>query len=322
MSQTIRSLAVVSRAEFLLPNLVSLAMGVAWGANSSLSLNELAVAVILSFVIINLSSAIGAQTNSLSDYDLDSMDERKKKLVHATDCFGQTRLKLLLAFEFLLALTLSSLATLIYGKPILLFVWIVGIFLGYAYSAPPLRLKSRSWLALAALILVLSILPVLFVYCIFTFELNSLFLLSTTGLTLTIYGLIIPTEIRDYFGDRKMKVETMTVHLGLVKASIFSIVLLTLGGILTGTAFFLGLVYGSHPVLCVFLLAIPVADYVVLRKYKQLYSLSKDYSSSNNQNHIAEDIVTLSAHNPQWITLVTQTYSFMSIILLVSRFLP
>ena len=75
---------------------------------------------------------------------------------------------------------------------------------------------------------------------------NPFFLLSLTGLALTVYGVIIPTEMRDYFGDKTMDIETMTVRLGLVKASVLGIVLLRTGAILTGTAFFLEWAYGHH----------------------------------------------------------------------------
>ena len=81
MSETIRNLAVISRAEFLMPNLGSLIMGLAWGSSPPLSLTEMVTLVVLSFTIINLSSAIGAQANTISDYALDSRDDRKKELV-------------------------------------------------------------------------------------------------------------------------------------------------------------------------------------------------------------------------------------------------
>ncbi|MDH5664451.1 MAG: hypothetical protein OEY90_08295, partial [Candidatus Bathyarchaeota archaeon] len=100
MSETIRQLAIVSRAEFLLPNLGSLIMGLAWGANPPLSLTELVILVVLSFTIINLSSAIGAQANTISDYELDSRDYRKKQLVQALDSFGYNWLKKVLIVEF------------------------------------------------------------------------------------------------------------------------------------------------------------------------------------------------------------------------------
>jgi len=321
MITTIKLLAIVSRAEFLLPNLGSLIMGLAWGATPSIDFMDLIVLVALSFSIINLSSAIGAQINTLSDYQLDSKDERKKQLVTATDSFGRNRLKKLLIAEFIFTLVLVSLFMLIFRKPILLFMWIIGISLGYSYSAAPLRLKSRSWLAPVSLILVLGVFPVLFAYYTFSSEMKLLFIISLIGLALTIYGVIIPTEIRDYFGDKAMEIETMTVHLGLIKASFLSITLLATGATLTATAFFLEMAYGPHPLSSVFLFAIPVVVFFVIRKFKKLYSLSKEYAASKHQSSIAEQIVSLSAHNPQWIMLITQTYSLMSIILLVGKFI-
>jgi hypothetical protein len=117
-----------------------------------------------------------------------------------------------------------------------------------------------------------------------------------------------------------MGIETMTVRLGLVRASFLGSVLLSTGAVFTGTAFFFEWAYGHHTWLTVLLLAIPVSGLFVLGKFKKLYYLSKEYMSSSGQS-FADEIASLSAHNPQWIMLVTQTYSFLSIILLASKFL-
>jgi 4-hydroxybenzoate polyprenyltransferase len=321
MFETIKTLGTVSRAEFLLPNLGSLIMGLAWGATSSTSIGDLAVLIVLSFTVINLSSAIGAQANTLSDRELDSRDERKKQLVEATNSFGANRLEKVLIVEFLLTLVLVSLFMCIQQKPILLLLWMVGISLGCGYSLPPTRLKSRNWLAPISLILVLAIFPVLFAYYTFTNELNPFFLISLTGLALTVYGVIIPTETRDFFGDKAMGIETLTVTLGLVKASILAIALLATGATLTAIAFLLQFTYSQHLILSIFLVAIPVAAFFVLKQFRKLYSLSKEYSESDSSGIIQEKIVNLSAHNPQWIMIITQTYSAISIILLLSKFL-
>lgn len=320
MFETIRLLGTVSRAEFLLPNLGSLIIGLAWGATRSTGIGELAVLIVLSFAIINLSSAIGAQANTLSDRELDSKDNRKKHLVEAMNSFGANRLKKMLVVEFALTLILVFLFMLIQQKPILLLLWVIGISLGCAYSLPPMRLKSRSWLAPLSLVLVLAFFPVLFAYYTFTTEMNLFFLISLTGLALTVYSVIIPTEIRDYFGDKAMDIETLTVRVGLVKASLTAIVLLTTGAALTAIAFLLQFIYAHHLFLAVLLVAVPVAAFVVLREFRKLYSLSEEYMVS--KSHSAEEkIVQLSAHNPQWIMMITQTYSIISIFLLLSKFL-
>jgi 4-hydroxybenzoate polyprenyltransferase len=293
-------------------------MGLAWAASPSLNLIGSLVPLVLTFVVVNLSSAIGAQVNTLSDYALDSQDSRKKSIVAALNSFGQTKLKYILAAEFVIAAVLSILLVVIVGKPLLLILWLAGISLGCSYSAPPLILKSRSWLAFVSLVLVLSILPTFFIFYTFSSEVSLLFLLALAGLTLTVYGVIVPTETRDYFGDKAMGITTMTVHIGLTKASLVAIILLIVGGALNGTALFLGLFYGHYPILIIFLIAVAAAIAIVLQQFVKLYNLCKEYDNQNDKT-TGQAIVDLSANNPKWIMLVTQTYSILSLVLLVSR---
>ena len=322
MFKTMRLLAIVSRPEFLPANTASLIIGISWGINPPLDLTwGLVIPATLVFAIITLVSAIAAQVNTMFDYELDLKDSHKKELVQAMSSLGRSKLKSFIIVEFLLSATFIFLLFLIQGKPALLFMWVTAVFLAYSYSAPPLRLKSKAWLAMVTLLIVLSILPISFVYHTFTTELDSFFLLFLAGQALTVYGVIVPAEIRDYWGDKEMGMKTLTVRLGLVKASFLGVVLLSTGGILCGTGFFLRLVCGLHPTLTVSLLVMAVAYGFVLKKYMTLYYLSKDYVSLNGLSSTAQDIIALSAHNPQWITLITQTIVFMSIILLVGKFL-
>ncbi|HUW47851.1 MAG TPA: UbiA family prenyltransferase, partial [Patescibacteria group bacterium] len=178
MFETVKLAGTISRAEFILPNLGSLIMGLAWGVSSTVDIASLVVLLVISFTVINLSSAIGAQVNTYCDHELDSRDERKKQLVKVMDSFGRNRLKGLIVAEVLMTAILVSFFTVILGKPILLVMWLIGIFLGWAYSAPPLRLKARSWIAPVVLILVLAVFPVLFAYFAFAVVFELLFLLS------------------------------------------------------------------------------------------------------------------------------------------------
>jgi 4-hydroxybenzoate polyprenyltransferase len=218
-------------------------------------------------------------------------------------------------------LALVSIAVLIYQKLILLPLWIAGIFLGIFYSAPPLRLKARSWVAPIAQMIVLAIYPVLFAFYTFTFEINVLFLLALAGLVLTVYGVIIPTEIRDYFGDKAMNIQTFTVRLGLSRSALLGIVLLSVSSLCTGMALLLNWIVNQQVWLGIFLLGIPISVLFVLGKFRHLYSLSKNYEASNkNGSDLREKIVDLSSDNPKWIMMVTQTYSILSILLLASKF--
>jgi len=117
-----------------------------------------------------------------------------------------------------------------------------------------------------------------------------------------------------------MGIITMTVRLGLVKASLLSMVLLSVGGILIGGAFFVTFASGHYPLLSLSVFAIATADFIVLQKLMKLYTLSKEYETSG-QSSIAHEITSFSADNPKWIMLVTQTYSLISLIMLISEFL-
>lgn len=320
MPNILRLIGTISRAEFIMPNLGSLILGLAWGVTPTMSLTTLAVLIILSFTIINGSSAIGAQINTLSDYDLDLKDPRKKNLTDAVEAFGKRRIQLMLTVEFLITLALVIVFISVTNNPWLLMMWIIGISLGWIYSAPPIRLKARSWLAPVSLILVLGIFPVLFAYFTFTTSFQPFFLLALIGLTMTIYGVIIPTEIRDYFGDKTMQIKTMTVHLGLVKASMTSILLIGVGAVFFAVAYLLEWVNGPRPFLGLLLLCIPVSVFFVLSKIKKLHSLSKQYMDTQGNASLKDQIVSISAHNPQWIMIITQTYSLLSVILLINKF--
>jgi 4-hydroxybenzoate polyprenyltransferase len=322
MANSIKALASISRIEFILPNLGSLIMGLAWGASPPLSLIDGLLLVVLSFSVINFSSLIGAQANALYDYELDLKDERKKELVKALDSIGHNKVKVVLVIEFTVTLVLVSLSAFVYQKWLLLPLWLVGIFLGIFYSAPPLRLKARSWIAPITQMIVLAICPVLFAFYTFTFEINMLFLLALVGLVLTVYGVIIPTEIRDYFGDKAMNIQTFTVRIGLSRSALLGIVLLSVGSLCTGLALLLKWVVNQQLWLSVFLLAIPVSVLFVLGKFRQLYSLSKNHEGiGKNKADLREKIVDLSSNNPNWIMMVTQTYSILSILLLASKFI-
>jgi 4-hydroxybenzoate polyprenyltransferase len=295
-------------------------MGLAWSIDASLSDLWRTVALAgLVLAVITFVSAIGAQLNTLSDRELDSKEPRKQYLVKALNALGPDRLRLILVLEFLLSLPFLALLLVFQPKPILVLLWVFGHFMAYAYSASPLRFKCRSWLAMLSLLLVLSILPISFVYYTFTDALSPLFLVFLAGEALNVYAVIIPTETRDYWVDKANGVETMTVRLGLVKASVLAMVFLIVGGALMSTAFVL-VVFYSFPLLLISLAAILVADFIILRNYRRLYKLSKQHSVTGDAS-IAEQIVELSSHNPKWINLAQQSIVILALALIVTKFL-
>jgi len=317
----LRLLVGVSRPEFLPANLSALTVGISWAINPPFLLTwNFLVLLALCFLTITLVSAFGAQLNTMFDYDIDRKDKYKKDLVRAMEGLGRRKLKAFVVLEFLLSAVTLYLMWLIEGKLTLLLLWVVGTFLVFAYSTPPIRLKTRSWMQMVAIFLVLSIVPMLFIFYTFASLPSLLFLIFLAGEASTIYAVIIPTEIRDYFGDSAMRVKTMTVRLGLRKASFFSIILLTFGGLVCGATLFVGLYFGTYPWLSVFLIVMAVADVYVLSRYRKLYGLSKKYRTSKKSS-VAREITDLAAHIPRWIMLVTQALVFVSLVFLIGKFL-
>lgn len=318
MFNKLKLLKTVSRPEFLPANLGSLVMGLAWSIDASFDDAWRTVLLAgLVFAVITFVSAIGAQLNTLSDHELDSKEPRKRYLVEALDALRPNKLRSILLIEFLLSLPFLVLLLFFQPKPILMLLWVLGHFMAYTYSVSPLRFKCRSWLAMISLLLVLSILPISFVYYTFTDALSPLFLVFVAGEALNVYAVIIPTETRDYWVDKANGVETMTVWLGLVKASVLAMVFLIVGGVLMSTAFVLA-VFNSFPLSLISLAAIFVADVIILRNYRKLYALAKQHSITGDAS-VAEQIVELSSHNPRWINLAQQSIVILALALIVAK---
>lgn len=319
MSKAAKLLVIAGRPEFLPANSASLIIGWAWGLSLPVDIiSGLAIPLLLSFAVITLVAAFAAHINTLSDYKLDTEDETKKNLVEAVHQLGGRKLKRFMIIELSLGFALLLLLAAIKMKPALFAMWIAAVFLAFAYSAQPLRLKSRSFLAPITLMIVLSILPVTFVAYVFTATLGFPYWVFLVGQAITVYAVIIPAEIRDYFGDKVKGVVTMTVQLGLKNASLLGLTLLSLGGILCGAGFILELSSNSLQVLSVFLLVMSATYLYVLLKYLNLYKLSKNLNKQGHEQ-TEQNIVEAVAKNPKWITLITQSIVVMSVVLLVSK---
>ena len=320
---TIRFLYQVSRPEFIPANSASLVIGFAWGLTLPIDLLwGFVVPLVLAYAVITFVAAYAAQINSLSDYDLDLKDDTKKSLVKAMSQLKRNTLKTFMVLELAVSFFLLLILVWIQAKPFLLLFWGAGVFLAHAYSAPPIRLKSRGVLAVITLLLVLSVLPVTFIAYVFASSLSYTFFLFLFVQALTVYGVIVPAEIRDYFGDKKNGVVTFTVQLGLTKATLLGIALLGMGGILAGSGLALTFVNGRWPWLMGFLIAMAVVYLYILRKYWRFYVLSRGHAASvaiEEEGRLEKEIVTLAAENPKWITLVTQAIVLMYIILLISK---
>jgi 4-hydroxybenzoate polyprenyltransferase len=321
MASFLRSLAVVSRPEFLpAMGLGWFLIGFSWGVSPPAAATTLLIPAVLALAVLILSALIGAQVNTLADSRLDEADPRKVPLVAAFATVGRKRLVSVIILEFFITFALVLVLANLQGKIGLLLLWFVGIYLGYAYSAPPIRLKSRSYLSIVPLILVLCVFPVLFVYYTFSGFFAPAFLLFLAGQGIASYGLVIATEIPDYFEDRAMGVRTVTVRLGLLRASRWSFVLLVAGGILVFAAF-AWVLTAIDPYLNIFLLFIAGGDYIVARKLITLIDLSKKQAVDEENEARKDEILQIARQSPGWITIVGQATVIVSLVFLAGKFI-
>jgi 4-hydroxybenzoate polyprenyltransferase len=310
-----KTLRRLSRVEFVPANFASLLIALAWAYEKGMPAAGLALPMFLAFAVISLVSIAGAHLNTYSDADLDKKDPTKGELVDALAGFGKGRLKRLMAAEIAASLFFLVALIVIMPNPALLALYLGAVFLAYTYSMPPLRLKAKSIFAMLSLMLILSIIPISFTYMVVAPVPDPLFIVFLCGQCMIIYGLIIPTEIRDHDWDRGMSINTMTVELGVEKATLLGILLLSGGMALMGTAyvmqsFSLGIsMLSAALVVPVFAIAFVVKQFVKIRALLHAKEGEAD----------RERIVALAAKNPKWITLVSQSIVIISLVLLTLK---
>lgn len=310
-----KTLRRLSRVEFVPANFASILIALAWAYEKGMSAAELALPMFLSFAVISLVSIAGAHFNTFSDADLDKKDPTKGELVEALAGFGKGRLKCLMAAEITASLFFLCALLIIMPNPVLLALYLGAVFLAYAYSMPPLRLKARSIFAMLSLMLILSIIPISFTYMVVSHVPDPLFIAFLCGQCMIIYGLIIPTEIRDHDWDKEMRINTMTVGLGVERAAFLGIVLLLVGLTLMGAAYIMQSVAIGQARLSVVLIAPVLSIAYVGRQYITIHSLLR----ANGGVGDIEGIIAVAAKNPMWITLVSQSIVIICLALLMMK---
>ena len=298
----LHNLKVVTRVEFIPANSASVIISFAWaiGLNDSMGIKSLEFLLFL-FVVLSSIGTLGAHWNSYSDYELDQDDPLKKELHRSLFEMEKKKLLRLIWVEILLAGVIFIAFWLIHRDWVLLVIWLAAFFLAFAYSMPPFRFKAKGFLAFGSLCMVLSILPVLFVYLSTNPSLSTGFLIFLLGHTLIIYSFIIPTEIRDYSVDQSHQIKTMTVWLGLKKASGLAIGLLLIGTVMVVGSYSTSDLFARSPMLIIFLFIIIAANGFV---FSQFLRLRKLIFQSNGDNLASiKKAVELAADNPKWITI-------------------
>jgi len=206
----LKAFLTISRANVQVVSFASATLGVFLGAvtlEEVLSLDVL-VFVILFFVLITFACNI----NCVFDVPVDRL--RKREIAAAVMYFGKRRLPNLLFLEALVALCLS--VFLIFrGHWDVAFLALLGLYLGWAYSAPPLRVKGKGAIGPIPVILGVYVAPLIGGYLLVNKQLTLLFLGFVAGYAVMNLGINLVNTCEDFSEDRILGIRTIAHSLGL-----------------------------------------------------------------------------------------------------------
>lgn len=149
--------------------------------------------------------------NSLYDREVDR--RHKVSIARAVERLGVRRMNILILMSVGIVVLLSVILAL-WGRPLyLLAIPFLGI--GYAYSAPPLRLKAKGMWGVLAVGIGLYTLPLLGGWALFRLDPNPLFILFVIGYAGLNEGITLVNTCEDYSEDRKEGITTAAHLLGL-----------------------------------------------------------------------------------------------------------
>jgi 1,4-dihydroxy-2-naphthoate octaprenyltransferase len=199
----------VRRPEFFraeLPILLIPALLTAERARSLLSL-AFAEAALLFFLLFN----VGDMVNCWLDRGVDL--HRKTHLAEAATLLGRRGLSAQIAVSAVVAALLALHLGLTLDRPWMIPAGIVGALLGASYTAPPLRLKSRGLLQLAAYVGLLFIGPMALVAGVFAPLPSAALLLAATAFGVMQTGVLLVNTAEDLDEDEREQVRTAAVVL-------------------------------------------------------------------------------------------------------------
>jgi 4-hydroxybenzoate polyprenyltransferase len=173
--------------------------------------------------------AFGDVINCLADRDVDA--KYKKHLSEAIYGLGVGFVKFQLWAMAALALALSAHLAVELHRWILVPAVAFGLFLGYAYSVPPLRLKARGVWNFICVWAVVFVGPMLLAAWLVADLPSAVVLAVTAAFGVIQEGIIQVNSAEDYFEDRESGVRTMIIALGLHRGIAVAFAAVVVGGI-------------------------------------------------------------------------------------------
>ena len=168
--------------------------------------------IIIFYALSFLLLAFGFSINDCFDTKEDRLDKDKKNPI----ALKKISLRNGLIFSILLAVLGLALST-VFGMKVFLFC-LVSILIGFFYSSPPLRMKSRPWFDLVSHGLFAGALLFLIPVLIFSKELTKFHYLIALSIFYFSVILELRNHIEDYEIDKEAGLNTTVVFLGREKS--------------------------------------------------------------------------------------------------------
>ncbi len=168
--------------------------------------------IIIFYTLSFLLLAFGFSINDCFDTKEDRLDKDKKNPI----ALKKISLRNGLIFSILLAVLGLALST-VFGMKIFLFC-LMSILIGFFYSSPPLRMKSRPWFDLISHGLFAGALLFLIPVLIFSKELTKFHYLIALSIFYFSVILELRNHIEDYKNDKEAGLNTTVVFLGREKS--------------------------------------------------------------------------------------------------------
>ncbi len=182
--------------------------------------------VLLFFLLFN----VGDMVNCWFDRDVDL--HRKTHLAEAIARVGRGSLLAQIVISARIATALAVQLALTLDRPWLAPAGLLGAILGAGYTAPPLRLKSRGVVQLAAYVGLLFVAPMLMVAGVFSERPSVEVLLASLSFGAMQTGVLLVNTAEDLDEDEREGIRTVAVALGARGSIVLARALVLCGGVL------------------------------------------------------------------------------------------
>jgi len=321
VKEVVRIYPIISRWEFLPASGVAILIGVFLAVRdfSDLLVIENLLYLIEGLIAFFMLFNVGFMINCWADWEVDK--EHKTHLSEAVVSVGRKTVGNLVALHIIAAVAISFHLSYMQDRWLILFLVLLGTFLGVAYSVEPFRFKRRGVFHSVMAVPVFAI-PGIYSYLLVAplplQELNSqVFIFLAFGITLAHYGLVLISQSEDYPEDKKAGLITAAVHMGLKKTLRTSFVLNVVGSIIIIIAFtywFLEI----HPGLLIMLVVLVAGRAVPIKASHALYKKSQGLKTNKA---ILKEIRAAIKDYPTWHGAGLMVVMFCSLALAIARHL-